>query len=190
MMGLQGTDWKQNKDNLLEACYRSGVKVYIPSEFGTNHYITNYTDNKTFAPKAHHFEEAKEKIPKVIGIFTSLMMEQAFFKWLGFDNAKEEWRIVGDGDVPVSLTAREDVGRFTVETSIMAFQEPEKVPESVVIDSCTHTLQEYAAILDKYATTGNKIKIIGTPLKDAKADWELKKASIPDGMVFSSHFNY
>jgi NmrA-like family len=190
MMGLQGKDWKENKDNLLEAAYRAGVKVYIPSEFGTNHYITNYRDNKTFSPKAHHFEEAKEKIPKVVGIFTSLMVEQAFFKWLGFDNEKEEWRIVGDGDVPVSLTAREDVGRFTVETAIMAFQEPEKVPERVIISSCTHTLQEYAAILDSYATTGNKIKIIGTPLKQAKEDWELKKDSIPDGMVCSSHFGY
>jgi NmrA-like family len=188
MMGLQGDDWKQNKDALLEAIVGSGVKVYIPSEFGTNHYITNYPDNKTFQPKAHHFEEAKSKGLKVVGIFTSLMMEQCFFKWLGFDNEKEVWNIVGDGDVPVSLTANEDVGRFTVEAAIMAYQEPDKIPERVIISTVTKTFQEYAAILDKYATTGNKTKIIGKPLAEAKEEWEVTKHSIPTGMVSHPSF--
>jgi NmrA-like family len=189
MMGLQGNDWKQNKDALLEAIVRAGVKVYIPSEFGTNHYITNYPDNKTFAPKAHHFVEAKAKVPKVVAIFPSLMMEAAFFKRLGFDNEKEVWNIVGDGDVPVSLTAKDDVGRFTIETAIMAYQQPDIIPERVVISTVTMPLRDYAAILDKYADTGSKIKVVGKPLPQAKAEWELKKDSIPMGMVkFPLHY--
>lgn len=120
---------------------------------------------------------------QVVGIFTSLIMEQTFFKWLGFDNEKEAWNIVGDGDVPISLTAREDVGRFTMEAAIMAYRQPEKVPERVITYSCTHTFQEYATILDKYATTGHKLKINGEPLVKAKEDWEVKKHSIPVGMV-------
>lgn len=185
MMGLQGDDWKKNKDTLLEAIVKAGVKVYIPSEFGTNHYITNYKDNATFQPKAHHFEEACAKVPKVVGIFTSLMMEQAFIKWLGFDNDKEVWEIVGPGDVPVSLTAREDVARFTVEAAIMAYHEPDKVPEKAVVYTVNRTLQEYANIFDKYAGTGNKLKLVGKPLEQAKAEWEEKKHTIPVGMVFS-----
>jgi hypothetical protein len=188
MMGLQGADWKQNKDALLKAMVGAGVKVYIPSEFGTNHYISNYSDNATFAPKAHHFEEAKASGLKVVGIFTSLMMEQTFIKWLGFDNEKEVWNIVGPGDVPVSLSARDDVGRFTVEAAIIAYHEPDKVPEKAQIYTVTHTLTEYAAILDKYADTGNKIKVVGKPLQEAKEEWERIKDTIPVGMVLSPQF--
>jgi hypothetical protein len=183
MMGFQGGDFAKNKKALLEAMAGAGVKVYIPSEFGTNHYITNYPDNKTFAPKAHHLEDAKARIPKVCAIFTSLIMEMAFFKGLGFDNQKEVWSIVGDGDVPVSLTAREDVGHFTTEAAIIAYQHPDKVPERVIISTVTMTFQEYAATFDKYSTTGNKIKIVGKPLKEAKEEWEVTKHNIPVGMV-------
>ena len=73
MTGLQGGDWNRNKDAFLEAIVGAGVKVIL---FGTNHYITNYTDNKTNSPKVPHFEEAKSK---VIGI-SFLMMEQTFFE--------------------------------------------------------------------------------------------------------------
>lgn len=185
MMGLQGDDWQKNKDTLVEAAAAAGVKVYIPSEFGTNHHITNYRDMTMFQTKAHHFEEAKTKIPKVVGIFTSLMMEQSFIKWLGFDNETEVWQIVGKGDVPVSLTAREDVGRFTIEAAIMAYQEPDKVPDKVIISTVTKTLADYAATLDKYAKTGNKIKLEGKSLEEAKAHWEEIKDTIPVGMVLS-----
>jgi NmrA-like family len=183
MMGLRGDDWKENKNALLEAISRSGVKVYIPSEFGANHYITNYRDNATFINKAHHLKDAQAKVPKVVAIFPSLMVEQAFIKWAGFDNEKEVWSIVGPGDMPVSLTAKEDVGRFTVEAAIMAFHEPEKVPELAQIYSVTKTLQEYAATLDKYATTGNKLKLVSKPLEQAKEDWETQKLTMPIGMV-------
>jgi hypothetical protein len=186
MMGLQGDDWIANKDNLLEAISKSNVKVYIPSEFGTNHYITNYPDNATFQPKAHHLKEAREKCQKVVPIFTSLIMETAFIKWLGFDNEKEEWNIVGDGNVPVSLTAKEDVGKFTIEAAITAYHEPKKIPGGLSIYSCTHTLQEYAAILDKYAKSGNKTKLHKESLEKAKEDWEVKKHTIPIGMVLGS----
>jgi len=182
-MGFQGSDWEQNKHNLVDALEKAGVTVYIPSEFGTYHYVSNYRNHPIFAVKAHHFEDAKKRIPKVVGIYTALMMEQAFFKPLGFDNEKEVWNIVGDGDVPVSVTANDDVGKFTTEAAIMAFQEPDKIPDHLVISSCTMTFQEYAAAFDKYAESGNKTKIIGKPVPQAKAEWEANKHKIPIHMV-------
>jgi hypothetical protein len=183
-MGLQGSDWKQNKDTLLEAIAAAGVKVYIPSEFGTNHYITNYRDNPMFSAKAHHFEEAKKKVPKVLGIFTSLIMEQTFIKWIGFDNEKEEWDVVGDGTAKMSLTAKDDVARYTIEAALLAFTDPDKVPEKVLTSTVTMTIPEYAATLDKYSTTGNKLKLVHKSLEQAKAEWEVKKHTIPVGMVY------
>jgi NmrA-like family len=182
-MGLQGDDFTKNKEALVDAAARNKVSVYIPSEFGTYYYITNYPHHPIFELKAHHFEEAKKKIPKVTAIFTSLMMEQSLFKGLGFDNEKEIWSIVGPGDVPVSLTANDDVGRFTAEACIMAYQEPEKVPDKLVVYSSTMTFQEYAAILDKHATTGHKLKIQGKSLPQAKQDWEDMKHTVPIYMV-------
>lgn len=183
MMGLQGSDWEQNKEALVDALSKAKVSVYIPSEFGTYHYVSNYRDHPMFKLKAHHFEEAQKKIPKVVGIFTALMMEQAFFKPLGFDNEKEVWTIVGDGDVPVSVTSNTDVGKFTTEAAIMAYQHPDKVPDHLVISSCTMTFQEYARGFDKYAESGNKTKIVGKPVAEAKADWEANKHKIPVHMV-------
>jgi hypothetical protein len=183
MMGLQGDDWEQNKEALVDAIVKAGVKVYIPSEFGTYHYVSNYRNHRLFELKAHHFENAKRRVPKVVGIFTALMMEQAFFKDLGFDNEKEVWTIVGDGDVPVSVTSNKDCGLFTVETAIMAYQQPDQVPEMVVISSATLTFKQYAEVFDKYAETGNRIKIVGKPLAQAKADWEKMKHTVPVFMV-------
>jgi hypothetical protein len=182
-MGLQGDDWKDNKEALVDALAKTGVSVYIPSEFGTYHYVCNYRNHPIFELKAHHFEDAKKRVPKVVGIFTALMTEQAFFKPLGFDNEKEVWTIVGDGDVPVSVTSNDDCGRFTVEAAIMSFQEPDKIPEHLIISSTTLTFQQYAEVFDKYAETGNKTKIVGIPLQQAKADWEVTKKKVPVFMV-------
>jgi len=57
-------------------------------------------NNKTSEPKAHEFEAAKEKRPKVVGIFRSLIREQTF------STGKEKGvrNITGDGDVSESLT--------------------------------------------------------------------------------------
>jgi hypothetical protein len=183
MMGLKGTDWEQNKQTLVDTLVKTGVSVYIPSEFGTYHYISNYRNHPMFELKAHHFENASRRIPKVVGIFTSLMTEQAFFKDAGFDNEKEIWTIVGDGNVPVSITSNHDVGRFTTEAAIMAFQQPHAIPDKLAIYSSTMTFREYAAVLDKYADSGNKIEIVGTPLSEAKAKWEEMKHIVPVFMV-------
>jgi hypothetical protein len=66
-------------------------------------------------------------IPKVVGIFISIIKGQSFIKQLGFDSKKEGWTIVEDGDVPVSLTTREDVAQFIVQRAIMAYHRPDKV---------------------------------------------------------------
>ena|SRR5436190_1292993 len=101
-------------------------------------------------------------------------MEQTFFKWLGFDSEKEVWNIDGDGKVAVSVIAKEHLRRFTVlDAAIMASQESNKVPGRLI----TKTFHEYAE-------TRNKIKIVGKPLK-ANEDWEVKKHSIPTGMVWT-----
>ena len=63
-MGLQGSDWEQNKEALVNAMSNAKVSVYIPSEFGTYHYVSNYRSHPMFKLKAHHFEESKKKDSK------------------------------------------------------------------------------------------------------------------------------
>jgi NmrA-like family len=185
MMGLQGEDWEKNKEILVDTIAKTGVSVYIPSEFGTYHYVSNYQNHPMFKLKAHHFEEAKRRVEKIVGIFTGLMMEQMFSRDLGFDNEKEVWTVVGNGDVPVSVLSNADAGHFTVEAAILAYEEPEKIPDKLVISSATMTFQQYAEVLDTYTESGNKTKIVGKPLAQAKADWEVMKRTVPVFMVLS-----
>ena len=72
------------------------------------------------------------------------------------------------------------------EVAIMVFQEPDKLPERVNISTATKAFQGYASTVDKYAETGNRIKVIGKPLKQTKGEWESEKDSIPMVMVFLS----
>jgi hypothetical protein len=65
----------------------------------------------------------------------------------------------------------------------MAFHEPDKVPQKCQVHTATMTLQEYADVLDKYSETGNKLKLQGKSLEQAKSDWEKTKHTIPIGMV-------
>jgi len=125
-MGLQGNDWKQNKHSLFEAISRSEVKFYIPSECRASHEITNDGDNKTSEPKAHEFEAAKEKRPKVVGIFISLIREQTFSTGLNSVRRKgteyhRRWRRFGESH------ARENGGGLAIEATILAYREAEYV---------------------------------------------------------------
>ena len=80
-MGTQG-DYKQNKRVLVEAAAEARVKVYVPSEWGTDHRHIKY-ENQMFKNKQEHHALAEELGLKVVAIYTGLIMETTFTKWLG-----------------------------------------------------------------------------------------------------------
>ena len=58
------------------------MKIYVPSEWGTDHRHLKY-DNQMFANKQDHHAQAERLGMKVIAIYTGLIMETTFTKWLG-----------------------------------------------------------------------------------------------------------
>lgn len=88
------------KNSLLDALVKAKVKVYFPSEFGTNHYKTKY-DHPLFVGKRTHFEEAKNRGLHPIRMLIGDIMESSFGKWFGLDCNSKIWTTVGIGaDIP------------------------------------------------------------------------------------------
>lgn len=89
------------KATLLDALEAAKVKIYFPSEFGTNHYkITNYK-HPTFEAKKKHFLQAKERGLNPIRMLTGGIMEFTFGKWCGLDCVSGVWTVVRDAvDIP------------------------------------------------------------------------------------------
>jgi len=98
---------------LAKASAKAGVKLFVPSEFGTP---TDLDDGKAnvFALKAQTADLCKELGLPYLRIFTG-----GFSEWLintplmGLYIKPPKLIILGPGDKPFSLTTRTDIGRFT-----------------------------------------------------------------------------
>lgn len=91
------------KATLLDALVAAKVKVYFPSEFGTNFYkFTNYK-HPTFEAKEKHFLQAKERNLNPIRLLTGCILECTFGAWCGLDCVSGVWTVVGNAaDIPVA----------------------------------------------------------------------------------------
>jgi uncharacterized protein YbjT (DUF2867 family) len=158
-LGTKGEGVKASKNAILDALVQAGVKVYFPSEFGTNHYsrVKNY-EHEVFEEKKKHFSEAQSKGIKTVAILCSDIMESTFGPWFGFDNKAEVWKIIGSGNVPVAVTAERDLANFTVEAALLAFKDPEGTPDFIECFSDMKTLREYAEQFDKVAGRVTKLE--------------------------------
>ncbi|KAL6354201.1 hypothetical protein LRP88_12535 [Fusarium phalaenopsidis] len=178
-MGTKG-NYKENRKVLVEACAKAKVKVYIPSEWGTDHNNIKY-DHPMFISKQEHHAYAEQLGLKTVAIYTGLIMETSFCKWFGFDTKNRTWNIVGTGDKPVAMTSQRDLGPLTLQTVLLAFSTPEKCPSYLRIVSDNRFIKDYQRIFE--SESKQKLKVIRTSLEDAERDYEHNKASIPSNML-------
>ncbi|OXA60691.1 isoflavone reductase-like protein [Folsomia candida] len=166
-----GPGTKESKLAILDALAASKVKIYFPSEFGTNHYdrCKNY-QHDVFEAKKDHFRQAQAKGIKTIALLCSLIMESSFGKWFGLDTAAEVWTLVGKGETPVAVCAEGDIGHFAVEAALKAFKDPTNFPDFVEVYSDMKTMKEYAQAFDNVA--GRSTKLEFTPMEQALAHYE------------------
>ncbi|ODN00923.1 Isoflavone reductase-like protein [Orchesella cincta] len=159
------------KTILLDALVAAKVKLYFPSEFGTNHYkFLNY-NHPLFEGKRKHFKQAKERGLNTIRILTGDIMEATFGKWFGLDCVSGVWTLVGNAaDIPCAMTAERDLGRFTVEAILLAHSDVSGCPDEIEVYSDMKTLREYAKGFDK--VSGRVTKIEQVPLEEFKAEYE------------------
>jgi replicative DNA helicase len=158
----------QSRRLLLEAMAMTGVDVYFPTEWGTNHYSPRMAglDHAVFVEKKAHWKEAGLKPGlKRIRFHCSMIMECTFGAWDGLDCKLGVWKIPGNGETPVGMTASRDIGRFAVEAALLALSEPDRVPEALEVVGDIATLKECAEMLD--AVSGKKTRLQCRSYQDA-----------------------
>lgn len=141
-IGPSGHDFK---DRLLRALPDSPVKLYIPSEFGVDHYVHDFPHPEWDRKKAH-FALARRLVPdvKICRVFIGLFLEDSVGPWFGFDTKRGRYESVGPKGTPVSFTALGDVGRAVAR---LAGLKPEDVPEEVHIAGDTVSMGGVAEVM-------------------------------------------
>ncbi|CAI7580081.1 unnamed protein product [Penicillium crustosum] len=85
------------KEKLLRALPNTNVQVYLPSEFGVDHYVHDFP-HLEWDQKKRHVELARELIPhkKVCRVFCGLFLEDSIGPWFGLDTKHSRVHVAGD----------------------------------------------------------------------------------------------
>ncbi|KZT00209.1 NAD(P)-binding protein [Laetiporus sulphureus 93-53] len=109
---------------LFEGALKSGVRVYFPSEYGSDYRINDFPgwDFTLWLAKAEHVRKARQLAQgkvKIIAVYPGLFLEGALGVF-GFDTANLTYTCVGSPDKKTALTSKADVGRALAEFSLLA----------------------------------------------------------------------
>ncbi|EIM81244.1 NAD-P-binding protein [Stereum hirsutum FP-91666 SS1] len=96
-IGLQG--------QLAEAAKEAGVRLFVPSEYGR-------PSDSEKDPKAQFHGKLKALGLPYTLFFNGPFPDFVFSPFLGLDIKNGSVKISGDGNVPISFTAREDIARY------------------------------------------------------------------------------
>ena len=70
--GMTESGFKSCEENIITAAAATGVKIYLPSEFGTDYTQSNYRNNAIFSKKAAHASRARQ-----LGLKTACLFHRA-----------------------------------------------------------------------------------------------------------------
>jgi hypothetical protein len=131
------------------------VQIYLPSEFGVDHNIHDFSQPEWDARKKH-FELTKEKNPslKVCRIYTGLFLDDSIGPWFGFDTKEGKYEAVGSPDVPISFTGLEDIGKSIAAVVALPL---DGIPDELRIAGDTKSFCEIAEIMSRAG--GGDIKV-------------------------------
>lgn len=153
-----------NHDVIADAAAAAKVKLYIPSEFGTD--IEKAGPYKgLFTVKLKYLEHAKELGLKtsiiVTGAFSELILSRSNF---GGINSPEEgkFQYFGDIDTKISATSLIDIGKVV---AAVVTKEPSEVPEFVSVSGADISPRILKETYTK--VTGKELTDVALPLEDA-----------------------
>jgi len=155
------------KQDLMEAAAAAGVKVYIPSEFGNDHRIRDFPHPEWDAKGAHQVSARKTNM-KVIAVYVGLFLEESFGAWIGLDTKNHLWQVAGKATSKVTYTGKDDVAKVAVALSLLASENPHKVPDHLRIDGTTHSTVDNLHTME--SISGEKIKLEELDLHAFKRD--------------------
>lgn len=144
-----------NQD-VIDAVVEDNVKLYIPSQFGTDIVAAQKTFPGFLQPKVDHSNAARAAGVKTVDIITSLFVapDQLFMghplSILNFDSEKNEVEIVGDESTPINPSFLNDIGK--VVAALVTKDDYSSIPDTVRVYSGKVTLGD---LVEHYNKTHN-----------------------------------
>ncbi|TPX45041.1 hypothetical protein SeMB42_g00974 [Synchytrium endobioticum] len=150
----------------IKAAAAAGVKRFIPSEFGIDHYY-NRTDPE-FQPKKDALDLIKSLGLEYTVIVVGLFIEAGFDPSISFDVPNGVARIVQFIDSPVSYTSLKDTGRVVAGT----LRSKDAANRLVSVASESLSDREVIDILEK--VTGTRYMVMQRKLEEVYDELEKK----------------
>lgn len=102
------------KEALVEVLPRSGVRLYLPSEFGVDHYTPGFPPHPVWDEKRTHLARVRERVPGLAttAVFCGLFLDYTISPLFGFDAKQGRYESIGPAAASkMSYTSIADVGR-------------------------------------------------------------------------------
>ncbi|GAA5995254.1 uncharacterized protein JCM10292_005059 [Rhodotorula paludigena] len=190
-MGAQSSPegtYESNKHLLLDAAVRAGVRIYVPSEWGTDHNGANQdaVQSPMFANKQAHHAEAQQRGLQVLAVYNALILEISFSDWLGISTgaSSTEWTVPRP-EHPVAFTSLRDLGPFTLSAVLQTWHAPSSsaapIPSRLRIYSDLLTLDKAADLWEEIA--GGTVKRNYVDSDGLKKRYQEVKPTLPPGML-------
>ncbi|KAF3939754.1 hypothetical protein ABW19_dt0209094 [Dactylella cylindrospora] len=123
----------------------SSIKLYIPSEFGVDHYLHDF-QHPEWDKKAAHFEAVSaRKDLKICRVFNGLFLEMSIGPWFGFNTKEGKYEVVGSGDAPVTFTGIQDIAKSIA--SAIANVPIDQLPDKLYISGDSTSLNQVAKLM-------------------------------------------
>lgn len=198
---LQGIDVFINLGNfptaaspeVIEALVANNVKLYIPSQFGTDLEALQDDFPGFLDGKNAHSNEARSKGIKTVDIYTGLFIgaDQIFygpspFSVLNFDADKKEVEIVGDENTVINPSFFKDIGN--VVAALATRDDYKSIPDKVRTYSGKVTLGDLVAHYEKKHNVKITKKYIKPSEVIAEAKEKYKNFSFQDFFLYLRAF--
>ncbi|KAH6684790.1 isoflavone reductase family protein [Halenospora varia] len=153
------------KDMLLEALPRTNVSLYIPSEFGVDHEVHDFSAG-LWNSKKEHSAKVKTVMPKlkICRVYCGLFTEDTFIvPYLGLQASSGKFEAVGSADQKISFTSITDLGKAIASLGTMPL---DSIPPAIHIASDTISPRAVAELWN--ASKSTKIVVSEVDLKGFK----------------------
>jgi len=168
-LGLRGTEIVEK--NVVHAAASAGVKVYFPSEWGSDLEISPYK-SPLLDRKHKHIAEAREAGLKTVVFVVGLFSESILLPIFGFWTPPNTLNIPDAGHHKVAFTSKKHVVQYALQAVLLVFEDPAHFPNKIRVWDDNRTWDDYA--LEIESAVGSKINKNYLPRDQLEKDFEIQ----------------
>jgi len=166
LSAVNGAELVSSSLNLIQGAKESGVKRFIPSEFGFD--WTAYADEKDFPTAVFKWKKSIKEAAAKAGLEWTLIMTGGFHSYVttplfGYDLKANSVRLQGSGAVRMQATSRVDIGNLVPEVLL----HPSSRNAVVRLAGDLLTLEQLAQRVE--AVSGKKLERTVTSVEQMRA---------------------